>query len=113
MPRIVRTIDDYFSEKKRDLYLLRFVSPKSKECKQARKMIMDWFENNCQNLVIEPIYPIRNDSGYDVIPWDFSHSIDFNEQSLLQFTSEWEEEDGSSKNPFFQCYLIKYEGHDD
>lgn len=109
MPQIIRTIDDYFIEKKRDLYLLRFSKMKTKDEKLAQLMIMKWLKDNCPNILVEPIYPITNDSGFLALPWDNSHSIDFDKESLLLFTNKWEDENGNSKNSFFQCYIFKYE----
>lgn len=124
MPQLIRNIDDYFREKKKDLYYIQFTEGKAvydilKKNKidldnplKGEVEIKEWFARNLPDTLLEPIYPLKDDSGYLIAPWDHSFSIEFTSETLKIFTDAWENEDGGSVSSDFQCYYGPYKGQE-
>lgn len=126
MPHIVRCIDDYFTQKKRDLYFITFgKTALHSNCNQlldddinsddwdaftseppGRDEMLSWLAEHLPDVEVAPLFAITWDSGIICMPYDGTISIDFDEKSLAIFMEHWEDGDGKSLDPRMQCYLM-------
>lgn len=100
MPRLIPDIDDYFEEKRKDLYLIKVKNSK------AEKTLLKWFNKYLPNTEIGRIFPFRKDSGMIFSP-AIGYFIEFDEVSLKAYCDKWEDENGQSLNSDFQCYICQ------
>ena len=125
MPDIVRCFDDYFAEKKRDLYFITFgksfqlsLRPLGKYINHeeldnidsdppGREEIIAWLAEHLPNTEVAPLFPISWDSGIICLPYDGTISVDFDDESLAIFIERWEDNSGKSLDPRMQCRLIR------
>ena len=110
MPHIVRCIDDYFTEKKRDLYFIKFKAPRSRrhaslENPPGRRELMAWLAEALPQVEVAPLFTHSWNSGIISVEYDGTISVDFDDDSLAIFTARWEDEEGKSIDPRFQCYF--------
>ena len=116
MPKLIRTIDEYFKVEKKDLYLIKFTQYQKKGAfdfkqmtspPQGKKELLEWFKLNLPNTRIEDIFQYPESTGIEHAPWDHTICIHFDEISLKVFCEKWEDEDGKSLSPDFQCYFYQ------
>ncbi|MGX2949528.1 hypothetical protein ACWIUA_01285 [Ursidibacter sp. B-7004-1] len=116
MPVFIWTITDYFFYKRKDLYAIKFEIPEGEEREdhfdlEARKMILQWFEENLPDIEIRPIYLFLSQPHILSTAYHGEIAIEFDEKSLEKFTSRWEDETGKSLDERFQCYLYSFDGY--
>jgi len=113
MPALIRTIDQYFREEKRDLYYIVFGHKLDGSWRwladapanpAGRDELLTWFAEHLPACKIEPIYPFGERSGILCAPYPGSISVDFDEASLQAFCARWENAAAQSLDPRFQCY---------
>lgn len=110
MPQIVRTPEDIFRAEGKDIYIIRFADGTDMDASatdsDARREILAWITDNEVANQVEPIgfseySGLLGGSSADV-------RIDFTDEGLARFHARWEDSDGKSLDPRFQCYLIPY-----
>ena len=129
MPDIVRCFDDYFAEKKRDLYFITFgksfqlsLRPLGKYINHeeldnidsdppGREEIIAWLAEHLPNTEVAPLFPISWDSGIICLPYDGTISVEFDDASLAIFSARWEDGDGNSIDARMQCYFMPLAGY--
>ena len=119
MPMFIPCIDDYFSQKQRDLYFVVFgegrdwrISPFEHNQIMAnpagREELLAWFAEHLPETEIKPLFTFGWNYGFISTPYDGTVSIDFDERSLAVYCSRWESEDGDSIDPRFQCHWMRF-----
>ena len=114
MPQIIWTFSDYFYHKQRDLYFFTFDNhdkPFIAPNHEAREALLAWFAEHLPHLEIKPIFRFFADDGMILCPYDGTIYVDFDEESLAQFTAEWADENGGSLDPRLQCWLYPLESY--
>ena len=107
----MRCIDDYFTEKKRDLYFIKFKEPRSRrhaslENPPGRRELMAWLAEALPQVEVAPLFTHSWNSGIISVEYDGTISVDFDDDSLAIFTARWEDEEGKSIDPRFQCHFM-------
>lgn len=97
MPQLIPDIDDYFEERKRDLYLIKIKD------KKTEAMLIKWFKNSLPQILIGRMFPFKKSSGMLFSP-AIGYFAEFDEESLQIFCKQWEDSHGYSTNKSFQCY---------
>lgn len=97
MPQLIPDIDDYFEERKRDLYLIKIKD------KKTETMLIRWFKDNLPTIPIGRMFPFTKSSGMLFSP-AIGYFAEFDEESLQIFCKQWEDSHGNSTNKNFQCY---------
>ena len=114
MPQLIRTPEQIFREEGKDIYSIRFneedsddqLFPSDQENLPARKEMLAWLTENIPNAHIEFLAPSEN-SGF-LCGYFGELRVDFSEADLATYCARWENEDGGSIDPRFQCYLWPY-----
>ena len=120
MAMLVRNIDEFFYEYKKDLYLIKFrnnepdKSPISFTTEEEREPdgkqeIVNWIKENLPKTTVMPIFPFSYDSGILCEPYDGSIALLWDEHDRDKFEKTWENQNGSSKDPRFQLFWYPLE----
>lgn len=111
MPRLIRTPEEILREEKRDLYYVEFSSVDGifdeRENPPGRAELIAWLEKHAPQCQIEPLGPSER-SGWIVGGIHGRIRVDFDAEGLAEFCRVWENPDGMSNDPRFQCMLIRY-----
>ena len=131
MPMIVRCIDDYFTQKRRDLYFIVFgkedgewrVSSQlladndddlladERSDPPGREEMLAWLAEHLPQVKVAPLFTHTWDSGIISVPYDGTISVDFDDASLATFSARWEDGDGNSIDTRMQCYFMPLAGY--
>ena len=106
MPYLIKTPEDVFRETGKDVYLIRFCENRKKK-HAATEEVQAWIQENLPGTRVEPLAPSEHSgwiSGYFGDLW-----IDFSAEGLAAFCARWEDAEGKSIDPRFQCYLVPYQ----
>jgi hypothetical protein len=114
MPQLIRTPEQIFREEGKDIYQIRFTSAGDEEDffesaskdSPGREEILDWLKANIPGTHVEPLAP-SEESGY-ICGYFGDLRVDFSESELAVFCARWEDADGGSLDPRFQCFLWPY-----
>lgn len=118
MPQLIRTPEEIFRDEGKDIYLIRFRQGDKDieaiddidsrtlcaETRPAIKEIRDWLQTNVPNARMERLAP-SEESGW-IVGYFGDIRVDFSAAELATFCERWEEPDGKSKDPRFQCFLM-------
>lgn len=111
MPLLVRTPEQILREEKRDLYYIEFSvfgeTGNDSEDPPGRSELLAWLEKHIPQCQVEPLGPSEK-SGWVVGGIHGRIRVDFDAAGLAKFCHTWENADGLSKDPRFQCMLIRY-----
>lgn len=102
---LIRTPEDIFRAEKKDLYVV--YATKEKGGNAGLEMIRRWVQHRLPGTKMEKMAPSEH-SGF-LSGGPVGLRIDFTEEGLREFSAEWEDESGASKDSRFQCYLYPYE----
>lgn len=110
MPQIIRTPEEVFRAERKDLYLIDF-KPKGlsgwSPNPPGRKELLDWFTANLPSVKIEPL---GHSERSGILGGYFGRfRADFDQDSLAVYAAHWEDAEGKSIDPRWQCYLWPYE----
>lgn len=105
MPQLVRTLNQIMREERKDAYFVHFLGQSrwSDEDAKSRERLLVWLRENLPGTRIETICP---DGIAGVDPRQADIRIDVDQAGLARFCARWEEPDGTSLDPHFQCYML-------
>ncbi len=106
MPQRIRTPEEIFRSERRDIYTLEFQAKTSAELQKTFKEMQDWFNQNTPDSPTEMLAPSEH-SGW-IVGGPMSLRIAFTPADLEIFCKRWENTDGGSLDPRFQCSLHPY-----
>lgn len=114
MPQLIRTPEQIFREEGKDIYLIRFSTDEDEtdmfgappESLPGREEIQAWLKENTPGARIEPLAPSEK-SGF-ICGYFGDLRVDFSESDLAAFCARWEDGEGGSLDPRFQCFLWPY-----
>ena len=117
MPRLVRTLEQILREERKDVYFVQFSDTEQLSLADgadssgssgidARKTLKAWLKENLPDTRTEILCP---DGSFGVDPETADIRIDFDAAGLAKFCAEWEEPDGTSRNPHFQCFIRSFD----
>ena len=116
MPMVINCVDDYFHQKKRDLYFIVFGKDKKSmldpfdhnvsDNPPGREELLAWFEHNLPQTEINPIFTFGWNSGFISARYDGAISVDFDEESLAVYCARWETPSGEPLDSRFACYWL-------
>ena len=110
MPYLMRTPEEIFRTEGKDIYVIRFKGEEDEmpaDESPARTEMMAWLHEHLPHTHVEPSAPSEY-SGY-IIGYFGDLRVDFSESDLKVFCDRWENPDGGSVDPRFQCYLHPYQ----
>jgi hypothetical protein len=110
MPMLIRTPEDIFRAEKKDIYCIQPVSEwdaNTAAGKAGVEMIHQWIKDNLPGTKTEVMAPSEH-SGW-IMGGPTSLRVDFSEEGLKEFMRQWEDENGKSLDPRFQCYQMPYD----
>lgn len=102
MPQLIRTPEQIFRDERKDLYLIRMCQGDGDDAPGWQE-IQDWLREHAPNSPVEPLAP-SEDSGW-VMGYLGDLRVDFTPEDLATFCARWEDGNGNSIDPRFQCYL--------
>lgn len=102
MPQLIRTPEQIFREERKDLYLIRMCQGDGSDAPGWQE-IQDWLHAHIPSAKVEMIGPSEA-SGW-VMGYLGDLRVDFSAEELAVFCARWEDEQGNSIDPRFQCYL--------
>ena len=113
MPRLIKSIDDLFEERKKDLFVLKFFNQQGvflrfyeQDCEtntNVRKEHLIWFDEN--HIRYEPTC-----SASLLCGWNGEYCVDFDDASLKKYCETFETSEGKSLQPDkFQMYGLCYD----
>ncbi len=114
MPQLIRTPEQIFREEGKDIYLIRFTTPgdeadtfgSASEDSPGREEILAWLKENTPGAHVEPLAPSEK-SGF-ICGYFGDLRVEFSESDLAVFCARWEDAEGGSLDPRFQCFLWPY-----
>ena len=106
MPQLIRTPEDIFRSEAKDIYFIAIKDDKGQES-PAWGEIQEWLKTNLPNSRVEMMAPSEQ-SGW-ISGYFGELRVDFSEADLAAFCARWENADGGSLDPRFQCYYMPYQ----
>ena len=111
MPMLVRTPEQVLRQTRRNLYLIKFSQDPfgmgEIEDIPGRKELLDWFDKECPDVELEDLGPFEG-SGWICGCIGLLMRVGFDKASLAKFCAAWENADGSSVDPRWQCKIYPY-----
>ncbi len=115
MPQLVRTPEDVLRATKQDLCYIQFTDEDAfdlpKDTIPGRKELLAWFERELPHVELEDLGPLEEGECIflEGAPLGVFVRVAFDEASLAKYVETWENEDGSSKDPRWQCFIYTYQ----
>ena len=106
MPQLIRTPEDIFRAEAKDLYFIAIKDDKGQES-PAWGEIQEWLKTHLPDARVEMMAPSEQ-SGW-ISGYFGELRVDFSEADLAAFCAHWENADGGSLDPRFQCYVMPYQ----
>ena len=106
MPQLIRTPEEIFRTEAKDIYFIAIKDDKG-QGSPAWGEIKEWLRINVPNSRVEMMAPSEQ-SGW-ISGYFGELRVDFSEADLAAFCTRWENADGGSLDPRFQCYCIPYQ----
>lgn len=103
----IRTPEDIFRTEKKDVYALRFHQDNPAQKEQTLAEMQSWLQLNMPKSLTEILGPSEHSGWVEGGPTMLR--IDFQQEDLETFLKTWENPDGMSKDPRFQCCLLSYD----
>lgn len=102
-----RSLDQIRRKERKDVYVVHFsnVDRRSDDAAIARNRLLEWLKENLPDAYTETLSLI---AFFRVDPQLPAIRVDFDEAGLAKFCAEWEEPDGTSRDPHFQCYIESF-----
>lgn len=115
MPKLVRTPEDVLRQTKRDLYLVKFNVEDpwthfGASDNPGKTELVAWLRRELPDTELEDLGP--SEKCGVITGWvGRQMRIDFSPATLRKFCSFWEDNQGKSLDPRWQCYQIPYADH--
>ena len=115
MQQLIRTPEQIFREEGKDIYFIRFqyenaegyfASPDQVEL-PVRKAMLAWLREHVPNSRVEYLAP--SEYSGRLIGYFGDVRVDFSEIDLAAYCARWENMDGTSIDPRFQCSRLPYD----
>ena len=106
MPQLIHTPEEVFRRERRDIYTLEFQEGSSEDIQKTFKKMQAWFKQNTPDSPTEMLAPSEYSGWIDGGPT--SLRIAFTPADLAIFCEQWENTDGGSLDPRFQCCIHPY-----
>ena len=108
---LVRTPEQVLRETRCNLYFIQFSQSPFEMGKiediPGRKELRAWFAKECPEIELENLGPPEG-SGWISGGIGILMRVGFDKASLAKFCAVWENADGSSKDPRWQCHIYGY-----
>lgn len=103
----IRTPEDVFRSENCDVYILDFREQDPHKKKKTWAEIEKWLRQNLPESAIEILGPSENSNYIEGGP--LTMRVCFTQSDLRTFCRRWEDAEGRSVDPRFQCILLSYE----
>lgn len=105
--RIIRTPDGIFRAEQRDIYFLNFKQKNQKKSQKTLEEMQAWFAKHLPDSPTELMGPSEQ-SGF-IAGGPVYLRIAFIDADLATFSAQWENAEGFSLDPRFQCCIFSYD----
>ncbi len=107
MPQLIRTPEDIFRAERRDVYALHFAEEDRNTSRATNDEMQRWFAQHMPDSPTEPMAPSEHSGFIEGGP--IGLRIAFTDADLQRFCQLWEDAQGQSIDPRFQCYQYAYQ----
>lgn len=102
----IRTPEDVLRNERCDVYIVEFREQDPRKKNKTWVEIEKWLRQNLPESAIEILGPSENSNYIEGGP--LTMRVSFTQRDLRTFCTRWEDAEGRSVDPRFQCILLSY-----